>query len=225
MIFARGGSKGIPMKNIAQCGGKPLITWTIETAKSSNLINRVIVCTDDNEIARISLACGALIPFLRPKNLAEDSTAELDVWKYAIREIYPFYNINQNCLISLPATSPLRSKEDIERCIKNYESSNLDGIVTICESDKSPDFNMITLKSNSLQIDTQNIVTKIQRRQDCSKWFDILTVCYVFNNQYVENTDHILNGKIGCVEIPKERSLDIDTPYQLKIANLILSTK
>ncbi len=113
LIPARGGSKGIPRKNIRLLAGKPLIAYSIETALESSLIDRVIVSTDDRRIADIAIEFGAEVPFIRPKNLAQDDSPEWLTWQHAIRNVD-----NIEILVCISPTSPLRSVEDIDLCVQ-----------------------------------------------------------------------------------------------------------
>ena len=118
-IFARGGSKGVPRKNIRLIAGKPLIAYAIETARNSALIGRVIVSTDDREIAEVAVKYGAEVPFLRPPELAQDDSPEWLAWQHTVRKLHgdtdgtPKWDV----FVSVPATSPLRKVEDVDACI------------------------------------------------------------------------------------------------------------
>ena len=125
-IFARGGSKGIPGKNKFKLNGKPLIAHSIEIALECPSICDVIVSTDDRNIAQIAKKFGALVPFMRPAELATDDSNEFDSWKHAINEYEKIYNNKIDIFISLPATSPLRLVDDIENCIKKYREDSAD---------------------------------------------------------------------------------------------------
>ena len=112
-IFARGGSKGIPGKNKFMLNKKPLIAYSIEVALQCPSISDVLVSTDDKEIAQIAKKYGANVPFIRPSKLATDDSNELDSWKHAINEYEKIYKNKIDLFISLPATSPLRSVDDL----------------------------------------------------------------------------------------------------------------
>jgi CMP-N-acetylneuraminic acid synthetase len=115
-IFARGGSKGVPGKNIKLLGGKPLIAHSIELAKKCPSVSRVIVSTDSEEIASVARAHGAEVPFLRPKNLADDNSPEWLAWQHAVLEINKDYAFDY--FVSLPTTSPFRAVEDVEKALE-----------------------------------------------------------------------------------------------------------
>ena len=221
-IFARGGSKGIKNKNIQYVGGKPLIAHSIKQGLASKYINKIIVSTDSKKIADISKSYGADI-LMRPKKYATDTADETLAWKHAIRNT-PEMNKNNSMFISIPATSPLRKSIDINNAIDRYVQTTSDIIFGITPSHRSPYLNMVTIDNKDLiKITIEG--TKAIRRQDTPKTFDITTCVYVSNTKYILNSRRLMDGKVGYVMIPNERSLDIDTKFDLKLANLILSEK
>ena len=113
LICARGGSKGLPGKNIRPLGGKPLISWAIDQAKSVSRISRVIVSTDSEEIARVARASGAEVPFIRPAELAQDSSPEWLVWRHALNFLKETEGTYPDLFVVVPATAPLRSVQDL----------------------------------------------------------------------------------------------------------------
>ena len=224
-IFARGGSKGVPGKNIKKLGDKPLIAWSIDCALQSQYINRVIVSTDSQEICDTALAYGAEVPFMRPNHLAEDTSLEWDAWRHALVEIERLEGKMPDVLLSLPATAPLRSVEDVEKCIHLFEESGADIVFTVKSSSQNPWFNMVTVN----KLDEPQIVVKpknpIARRQDAPKTFDITTVCYIAKSSYVMSSIGLFAGNSKVVEVPEERAVDIDTPLEFQFAELLLSQK
>ncbi|MEM7209866.1 MAG: acylneuraminate cytidylyltransferase family protein [Pseudomonadota bacterium] len=224
-IFARGGSKGVPHKNIRMLAGKPLIAYSIDVARQSASIERVVVSTDDQEIARVAREHGADVPFIRPSNLAQDNSSELDAWKHAVVSTEQLMGERIETFISLPATSPLRSVEDVERCIAEYDRGIFDIVVTIKEAARSPWFNML----KKIDDDRYGLVNAspenelLVRRQDAPVVYDMTTVAYVAKRDYVMKTDSVLGGCVGAVLIPEHRALDIDTMHDFEVAELMLS--
>ena len=220
LICARGGSKGIPKKNLKLFDGKPLITWSILSAQKNNKISRVIVSTDSKEIAKISVDSGAEVPFIRPKNLARDCTPEWLVWKHAIKEIKKEEK-GEFSLLVLPATAPLRDNQDINSCIKEYSKGEVDIVITVCEANRSPFFNMVKKDRRgycSLVIQKKD---HISRRQDAPKIFDMTTVAYLVRPTFLESSNNMFEGKVRSVTIPRERALDIDTDFDFKLAEML----
>lgn len=139
IIGARGGSKSIPGKNIKMIAGKPLIAWTIEEAKKSKLLTRVIVSTDDEEIARVAREFGVEVPFLRPKELAEDLSTDVDFLLHALDWLKDNEGYEPEIVVRLPPTSPLRTAENINEGIqKLLNNSEADSVRPIIEVPKHP---------------------------------------------------------------------------------------
>lgn len=217
-IFARGGSKGVRDKNIRDVAGKPLIAHTIETALSSFYINEVIVSTDSEEISRVAELYGASI-LRRPDHLATDTSSELLSWKHALelrgREMGGLF-------ISLPATSPLRSVEDINNGIEKFKTGGLDILFGISPAHRNPFLNMVKIKENDL-VEILISGSDAVRRQDVPTVFDITTNIYISNPEYIMTCEKLMEGRVGYIMIPTERSLDIDTEFDLYLADLILT--
>ncbi len=216
-IFARGGSKGVLDKNIRAVAGKPLIAHSIETALSSSYIKRVVVSTDSRKIADISKQCEAEV-LMRPAELAEDATPELLAWKHAL-SVTPSL---EGLFISLPATSPLRQLEDIDSAIESFLKNKNDIIFGITPSHRNPYLNMVKIKNDNT-IELVNPGVEAVRRQDVPSVFDVTTCIYVAKTEYIKNCSTLMQGKVGYTIIPPERSLDIDTEYDLYLADLLLT--
>lgn len=220
-IFARGGSKGLPGKNIRPLAGKPLIQYSIETAKKCPSIGEVFVSTDDTAIAEIALQAGAVI-IERPAELASDTSPEWLSWRHGIEWVESHYGEFQN-FISLPATSPLRNVSDVEGAISKLKNSLADICISVTPASRSPYFNMIKVlddQSCELVIKPEGAVT---RRQDAPDVFDITTVVYVSTPTFIKNNDSLFSGKVTSVVIPKDRAVDIDDIYDFKLAEAIVS--
>jgi len=222
-IFARGGSKGLTDKNILEIGGAPLIAWSIKHAKSCSSIERVIVSTDSEKIKTVALEYGADVPFMRPAELATDTASELDAWRHAIKELERIDGAYPEIIISLPATSPLRIPSDIDRALDRYNEGDVDVVIGVTPAHRNPYFNMVNFDSNHQVHIVGNQFGGIQRRQDAPEVFDITTVVYIANANYVLNSTSLFTGRVGAIHIPQERSIDIDTPYDFAIAKLMLS--
>ena len=225
LICARSGSKGIPDKNIKLLDGKPLITRSINQAKELNEINRIIVSTDSKEIANIAIDAGAEVPFMRPIELAQDNVPEWLVWRHALECIKREGNDFPDILIVIPVTAPLRTVDDLKNCLIEYQKGDADIIITVTASNRNPYFNMVKINEKgevSLVIPQKK---KITRRQEAPNIYDMTTVAYVVNPKFILEKDNMFSGKVRHVQVPIERALDIDTPYDLKIAELLLNKK
>jgi len=221
-IFARGGSKGLPGKNIKMFAGKPLIAWAIEHAQAVQSIRRVIVSTDSEEIAAVAAQYGAEIPFMRPSYLAKDDSSEWLSWRHALEFIRKDEGSFPDAMVSVPVTAPLRQPEDIHRCLERFSAGDADVVITVTEADRSPYFNMVRENSDGSVDLVISPKLAIARRQDVPVVYDITTVAYVVNPEFVFSSDAIFKGRVHAVHIPKERAIDIDTLLDFRIAEYLL---
>ena len=224
-IFARGGSKGVPRKNIRLLAGKPLIAYAIQTAKESRFINRVIVSTDDDEIARIAIQSGAEVPFMRPAELSGDTAPEWFAWQHAITEIQKTNNQPLDVFVSIPTTSPLRSASDVDTCISKLLHSDADIVITVKKAERSPYFNMVNLDDSGYAHIVISNGDRMTRRQDAPPVYDMTTVAYAARPDFIMDAHSIFEGKVMVVEVPPERALDIDTELDFKIAEYLMKEK
>ncbi len=224
-IFARSGSKGIPNKNTKNFNGKPLITWAIELAMSIKQIDRVYVSTDSEEIAKIAESAGAIVPFIRPSELATDESPEWQSWQHFIKFMESVDGKLPDVFLSLPATSPLRTITDVENCINEFNKGLADFVIGITPSERSPYFNMVKKVANNLVDLVIREGNQFSRRQDTPEVFDITTVCYVGKPETILTKNSIFEGRVVGVEIPRERAIDIDTSLDFQIAEFLHKTK
>jgi N-acylneuraminate cytidylyltransferase len=220
-IFARSGSKGLANKNIRNFAGKPLIAWSIEHAKSVSRIRRIIVSTDSEEIASIAKEYGAEVPFLRPKELATDESPEWLSWQHALNFVIREENKLPDVMISLPVTAPLRKPLDVDNCLDCFYLNKADVVVTVTDAHRSPYFNMIKLRNNGLVELVIKAQKNIKRRQDAPLVFDMTTVAYVAKPKFVLDNNSLFSGNVYSVNIPVERSIDIDTLFDFEIAEFL----
>ncbi len=222
-IFARGGSKGLPRKNTRMLAGKPLIAYAIETALASELIDRVIVSTDDNEIADVARQYGAEIPFMRPQELACDDSREWLAWQHAIRTLEAAKGTRKaSVFVSIPPTAPLRAVEDVDVCIRTLLESDADIVITVKQADRNPYFNMVSLDEDGYAQLVIPLDRPIHRRQDAPQVYDMTTVAYVARPDFVLNSRSAFEGKVKAIVVPAERALDIDTELDFMFADFLL---
>jgi N-acylneuraminate cytidylyltransferase len=224
-IFARGGSKGLPGKNIRPLGGKPLIAWSIEHALSVKRIKRVIVSTDSDEIAELARQHGAEVPFMRPAELAADNSPEWLAWRHALSYLRESTGELPEVMVSVPTTAPLRLPIDIENCLDEYEKGDADMVITVTDAHRSPYFNMVKANADGSVGLVNPPQSAIARRQDAPLVYDMATVCYVANPVFVMTHNATFEGKVNAVNIPAERAIDIDTPLDFQIAESLLNIR
>lgn len=221
-IFARGGSKGLPGKNIRPLHGKPLIAWSIGHALAVARIRRVIVSTDCPEIAAVARASGAEVPFMRPTELAGDCSPEWLAWRHALEFLRRDEGGLPEAMVSVPTTAPLRHPVDIEDCLDAFAKGGADIIVTVTEATRSPWFNMVSIAEDGMARLLLPAAKRISGRQQAPPAFDITTVAYVADPGFVLSRDGIFDGRVRAVQVPRERAIDIDTPIDFQIAECLL---
>jgi CMP-N-acetylneuraminic acid synthetase len=224
-IFARGGSKGLPGKNVRPFAGKPLIGWAIEQALAVPAIGRVIVSTDSQEIADKARAFGAHTPFLRPNDLASDTAPEIDAWRHALTYLRDVEGKLPDVFVSVPTTAPLRLPEDIESCLNVYGSHDADLVLTVSPAHRNPWFNMVSLQADGMVELVNNPNGSITRRQDAPEVFDITTVAYAANPEFILKGGSLFSGRLRASKVPVERSIDIDTLFDFEIAEFLMKKR
>lgn len=206
LITARGGSKGIPGKNVKELNGKPLIAYTIEAARSSKYIDSVVITTDDEEIAAVSKAYGAEVPFRRPPELASDTSKSVDAVMHAVN-YFKGKNEQYDALILLQPTSPLRTAEDIDGAIETYYKNGEEGLVSVSPVEDHP----LLVRS----IGADGILEKLLdvpstcRRQDMPAYYRVNGAIYIYNFNGLSLETSFNDGRIPYI-MKKENAIDID---------------
>lgn len=218
IIPARGGSKGIPRKNIKLLAGKPLIAWTIEEAKKSKYIDRLILSSEDDEIIRVAKEWGCEVPFVRPKELAEDDTPGIEPVLHVINTLPEIYDYV--CL--LQPTSPLRKGSDIDRAMAMCIKNNSNSCVSVTEVTEHP-YLMYTTNEDKLSPLFPNM--DINRRQDLPKIFKLNGAIYFAAVNQVLNEKRLVNDKTLGYVMAKEFSIDIDNNIDFELCNNVLMKK
>lgn len=222
-VFARGGSKGLPGKNVKILNGKPLIEYSIDIARKMPEIDDVFVSTDCGIIAEVALGCGAKV-IERPYELATDTSPEWLSWQHAVDYVTQKFGVFHR-FVSLPTTSPLRAREDVRGALYKLDDSSVDICISITPASRSPYFNMVRfLPDHSVEI-LKNTATEVTRRQDSPDVFDITTVVYATTAKYIEENQSIFSGRVTAVVVPKHRAVDIDDNYDFICAEAILNSE
>ncbi|WP_367237608.1 acylneuraminate cytidylyltransferase family protein [Pseudomonas sp. Rh2] len=220
-IFARGGSKGLPGKNVKLLGGVPLVGHSIQVARQLMSVEKIFVSTDCDEIAKIAESFSAEV-IRRPQELASDTASEWLAWQHAInclRERGDSFDV----FLSLPATSPLRAKDDVERCLAELDEST-DVVVTVTPAARSPYFNML-LRDESGHSTVMLRSDAIRRRQDAPVAYDMTTVAYVSRPDFILQNSSLFAGSVKSVVVPKERAVDIDDEFDFIVAKALFSER
>lgn len=218
-VFARGGSKGVPGKNLRPLGGLPLVARSVRFGLDHPRIDRVIVSTDDQAIAEAARQAGGEVPFLRPAELATDTAVEHLAWQHAIREVFgnePGFDV----FVSLPPTCPLRAAEDVSRALDRFLEGGADTVVCVTEARSHPSFTIVRQDQSGL-IERCVPLPGITRRQDAPPAFDLTAVCFVSSPRFILDSGHYFEGRVAAVTVPPERAVDIDTETDLAFAEFL----
>lgn len=219
VIPARGGSKGIPRKNIKELNGKPLIGYAIEEASKSKYIDKLIVSTEDKEIAQVSKQLGAEIPFLRPMELAADDTPGIKPILHAVN----WFN-EKGCtfdyIICLQCTSPFRKVEQIDEAIEKLVNEDVDSIVSICESEVSP-FWMKRIE-NGIMKDFLSDIQFYPRRQDTPKIYRLNGAIYIAKLEILLKNKNWYTKNTLAYVMDRKSSIDIDDMIDFKFAEFLM---
>jgi N-acylneuraminate cytidylyltransferase/CMP-N,N'-diacetyllegionaminic acid synthase len=221
-ICARGGSKGVPDKNIREVGSKPLIAHTIEHALDWDRQSDVVVSTDSDRIAAVAREHGAAVPFMRPDQLATDTAAKLPVIKHAVTECEREFDSTYDYVVDLDATAPLRTVEDIENCFQTVINTDAHNAYTVTEADKNPYFNMVEVDDDGYASLSKTTDTAITRRQDTPTVYEMNASIYVFERDFLMETGSVHGDRTRIAEMPPERSIDIDRPIDLAFVEFLL---
>ena len=220
LVTARGGSESIPGKNIAPLAGRPLIAWTIGAALKSDAVRRVIVSTDDADIASVSKEFGAEVPFLRPKELSGDDSPHVPVVVHAINWLYTNENEQPEYILLLQPTSPFRSHEDINCAIRLAYKRKADCVVSVSEALSHPYLTKRIAPEGKLVVFGTRPEGYL-RRQDLPKAYVPNGAIYLIRPNVLMEKMTFYTEETYAYTMPMERAIDIDTPWELYVANLI----
>ena len=220
LIPARGGSKRLPRKNVKLLHGKPLIAWSIEVAKASKYIDRVIVSTDDEEIKKISEQYEAEVPFLRPEHLSNDHASSFDVIKHTINSLQ--LDRSNELIVLLQPTSPLRLVSEIDTALEFFVQKNAKGVVSISETEHSPMWSN-TLPENGCMADFIRPEVQGKRSQDLPTFFRLNGSIYIYETlALVKQNKLFYDENVYGFQTSLETAVDIDTELDFLIAEAIL---
>jgi len=223
-VFARGGSKGVTDKNLRLLAGKPLVVHAVEHALACPGVDRVVLSTDSEEIARVAGAAGAEVPWLRPAELATDTAREWDAWQHLLAWLESRGETPDRLLV-VPCTAPLRRVVDLERCLEAAADPEVDVVLTVTEAHRNPWFNMVSVDDRGRARLVMEPPQRIHRRQDAPPVYDVGTVAFVAKPSYVRSATSLYDGVVRAVEVPAERNLDIDTEVDFAFAELLLARR
>jgi len=221
IIPARGGSKGIPCKNIKKLAGKPLIEYTISNALKSKKIDKVLVSTDSKKIANISKKLGAQVPFLRPNELSNDTSKTIDVVKHALKFLHERESYIPEIVVILQPTSPFRSSRLIDKSVTLLMNSNSSSVISVSKVKTHP-YSSFSLKNKHL-LPFSTDFEKHHRRQSMPVLYHPTGSIYTFWNKIIKKHDSIYGKKIIPLIEKEGTFIDIDSPFDFSFSEIYLS--
>ena len=222
VIPARGGSKSVNKKNIAEIGGFPLIYYTIKEAKKIPLFTDLIVSTDDKEIANISKKYGAKVPFIRPLEIAQDHTLSIDVLKHSLLEMEKIKNTEYDAVMMLQPTSPFRKEKHINESIKIFKETNADTVVSVVSVEGYHPFRMKRMIGNYLINYIDQGFEDMRPRQVLPKVFIRNGAIYLSKSNVIKNSNYIVGKNCVGMKMSSEESLNIDSEIDLQFAKFFM---
>lgn len=224
-ICARGGSKGVARKNIRPLNGKPLIYYSIECARLCPELDRTIVSTDDKEFAQIARQYGAEVPFLRPAQLAQDTSSKWDVFRHLVETLETADQRRVDILVDLDTGVPLRQPQDVSICIETMLESDADVVITAYIPERNPYFNMVEVDTDGYAKVSKPLQAPITRRQDAPQVYGLSPAAYAIRRDALWQYEHWSHSKMKICLIPQERAVDIDTELDFRFVEFLMTTR
>jgi CMP-N-acetylneuraminic acid synthetase len=225
VIGARGGSQGLPGKNIRSVAGKPLIAWSVVQALATPEIDRIVVSTDSESIAKIAREAGADVPFMRPAVLAGPEVGKFQVWQHALAACEAHYAERYEAFVDLDCTNPLRDVADISAAIAQFRAGHgrgVDAVFSICEARKNPYFNLVEPDGNGALRMSKSLGGTVVARQAAPPVFEHVASIYVLDPRYLKRANHLLDGHAEGYDIGPEKSFDIDSELDARIVEMLM---
>ncbi|MCB1174173.1 MAG: acylneuraminate cytidylyltransferase family protein [Leptospiraceae bacterium] len=220
LVPARGGSKGLPRKNVLPLNGKPMIAWAVEGALKSACIQRVVVSTDDDEIMDAAVAAGAEAPFRRPDELATDTATARDVILHFLDWMRD-YDVEPEVFVILQPTSPMRDHEDIDRCLQKMSQHDAQAVVSVCEAEHHP-WLMNELPDDGNMGGFLRESAMDARRQDLRPQYRLNGAVYACRSDFFRSTGSFYGLRTYACVMSRERSVDVDDRMDFRFAELLM---
>jgi N-acylneuraminate cytidylyltransferase len=221
VVIARGGSKGIPRKNVRSAGGKPLIAWTLEAARRSQFIDRLVLSSEDAEIISVAKQWGCEVPFVRSAKFATDEVTGVATVIDATTQVE-----HHDWVMMLQPTSPFRTAADIDGCVRQCIDSGANACVTVAEVEKTP-YWMFSLSPANTLVPVMRDFASVQDipmyRQSFPKSFVLNGAVYVARTEWLRQTGTFVTSETQAYVMPRERSLDVDTELDWMIMEMLMS--
>ena len=222
-VCARGGSKGVPRKNLRLLAGKPLIAHTIECGLNCSVLDEVVVSTDDAEIAQTAAAYGASVPFMRPAALAQDDSSKWDVFQHLVTAWEAHDGRRVKALVDLDTGVPLRDSADIQACVELLLGTDAEVVATAYEPERNPYFNMVESGPDDLVHLVKSLDRPITRRQDAPNVYSVSPAVFALKPAVLWTCSHWSRARMRVHVVPRERSVDIDTELDFRLVEFLMN--
>jgi CMP-N,N'-diacetyllegionaminic acid synthase len=221
-ICARGGSKGIPRKNLRSLAGQPLIAHAIQCARACSVLRRVVVSTDDHAIANVAKEHGAEVPFIRPADLAQDETSKWHVFQHLVTVLEEMDGTRVDVLVDLDSGVPLRQPDDVAHCVTQLLSGDADLVVTAYEADRNPYFNMVELDGEGLARIVKPSERPIVCRQEAPQVYSLSPAVYAIRRNALWRYEHWSQARLQIHPLPRKRAIDIDSELDYQFVEFLM---
>ena len=221
---ARGGSKGVKNKNIRLLANEPLIAYTINQIKKWGKFEKFIVSTDSAAIADIARGLGVDVPFMRPPELATDTSGKIEALRHAFKSAEEYYNTKFDALIDLDATAPIRTLQDLDNCLDIFIKDKPDTIYSVVRAHKNPYFNMVEKNSDGHYVLSKSLGSNIKRRQDAPEVYSLNASIYLYKREFILNdkNDTCLTANSRIYIMDDIAGIDIDREVDFKFIEFLI---
>ncbi len=223
-ICARGGSKGVPGKNVRLLNGKPLIVYTLEQAKAWQRPKDIMVSTDSEQIAEVVRSLGFDVPFLRPKELALDDTPKIPVIRHALKQAEACYKKTYDVVVDLDVTAPLREPEDLENCYLEFYRTKSLTLFSVVPAHRNPYFNMVELVADGYARLCKTLPQNVHARQAAPKVYDMNASIYFYDRNYLldKTVAGPLSSRSTIYEMSPESAYDVDREIDFRFLEFLM---
>ena len=221
-ICARGGSKGVPRKNLRLVDGKPLIAHAIDHARESGIFDRIVASTDDEEMASVARRFGAEVPFLRPPELARDDSNKWHVFRHLVTEIEARERRRVDVIADLDTGAALRTAADIRACVQRLHEADAEVCVTAYEADHNPYYNMVELTRSGLARVCNPLSPPVVNRQAAPTVYNLSPSIFAIRRDALWAHEHWSECRMTLSIVPRERAVDIDTEFDFNLVEFLL---
>ena len=230
VISARGGSQGVPGKNIRPMLGRPLITRAIETVRAAPEISHLAVSTDSPQIAAIAKEAGAEVPFMRPAELARADTGKFQVWQHALGACEQFFGKSFDLYVDLDCTNPLIDPSDVSGALAHFRDLQargvkVDAVFTVARARRNPYFNLVEPDASGALRMSKTRGRTVLSRQLAPPVFEHVAGVYVLAPNYLRHANHLLNGHAEGYEVPEDKAHDVDSELDFALIEFLLKRR